>query len=71
MRPFELELDSSRRLCPAFTPPCSRVQEGRPPLDLLGPRLDAIALIGERPTSLAEKYRHFCYWRQVLEADDN
>jgi hypothetical protein len=30
-----------------------------------------IALILEKPTTLIEKYRQLCYWRQVVNAEHN
>ena len=72
VRPFDLEVDSSRRLGPAFFPPCAARGGGpgerivRRPLDL-----PVVALIATRPTTLSQKRRHFGYWRQVLEADNN
>jgi hypothetical protein len=30
-----------------------------------------ICLIGEEPTSFMERYRQLCYWRQVVNAENN
>ena len=32
---------------------------------------DSAALIMERPVTLIEKYRQLCYWRQVVNAENN
>jgi len=71
VRRFDLAVDSSRRLGPAFFPPCAAGPPGSGggavvPLDVPG-----VVLITTRPTTLAQKRRHFGYWRQVLEADNN
>jgi hypothetical protein len=33
--------------------------------------VDYVALIAEPATSLVEKYRKLCYWRQVVNAENN
>jgi len=33
--------------------------------------IDYVALIAEPATTLLEKYRKLCYWRQVVNAENN
>jgi hypothetical protein len=33
--------------------------------------IETTALINEQPTTLIEKYRNLCYWRQVVNAENN
>jgi hypothetical protein len=33
--------------------------------------IEYVALIAEPATSLIEKYRKLCYWRQVVNAENN
>jgi len=40
-----------------------------PSYPLLG--IEAVNLITENATTLTEKYRQLCYWRQVVNAENN
>ena len=77
MRRFELETDSSRRVEPAFFAPRVGAVAAGGGAALVDPaggchvEIPPIELIAERPGSLVQKYRHLCWWRQVVNADNN
>ncbi|HXQ76468.1 MAG TPA: hypothetical protein VN791_08235 [Acidimicrobiales bacterium] len=35
------------------------------------PGVEDVALISENATTLSEKFRNLCYWRQVVNAENN
>ena len=40
-------------------------------LRFTGPEFGEISLIEERVTTLSDRFRQLCYWRQVVNAENN
>jgi hypothetical protein len=56
-------------MMPFSEPGSSDESSAGPSYPLLG--IEGVSLIMENATTLTEKYRQLCYWRQVVNAENN